>query len=121
MDNIRIVRFKDGQDVICRVSEENLKTIDIEEPMMFSVRNASLMIQQWLPLAVTKSNKVSIHLDDILCIYEPNDNFREYYEGLITKINDVVEKNDLANANVDKLKELIEALENAPSDDTPLH
>lgn len=121
MDNIKILRFKDGQDVICRVLEETLKSIDIEDPMVFEVRNANLMIQQWLPIAVVKNKTVQLKLQDVLCIFEPNDNFREYYEGLVAKINDVVEKNDLAHANIDKLKELIETLENLPSDDTPLH
>jgi MinD-like ATPase involved in chromosome partitioning or flagellar assembly len=121
MDNIRILRLKDGQDIICNVLTESTQTIDILDPMVFAVRNANLMIQQWLPLAVIKDTQVNLKQDDILCSLQPNESFREYYQGLVSKINDVVENNDLSKASVDKIKELIEALENSPSDDTPLH
>ena len=120
-NNIKIVRFKDGIDVICKVLIENLMTIDIEDPMMFEVRNANLMIEQWLPIAVAKENKVTIKMNDILCIYEPNDSFQEYYQGLVSNINAVVESNDVKNASVEKIRELIEALEESSSTGTLVH
>ena len=121
-NNIKIVRFKDGIDVICKITvEEELGIIDIEDPMEFQIHNANLMIQQWLPIAVAKENKVRVRINDVLCIYEPNNSFQEYYEGLVSKINEVVESNDVRNASVEKIKELIEALEEIPSDGTLVH
>ena len=120
-NNIKIVRFKDGIDVICKVLIENLMTIDIEDPMIFEVRNANLMIEQWLPIAVAKENKVTIKMNDILCIYEPNDSFQEYYQGLVSNINAVVESNDVKNASVEKIRELIEALEESSNTGTLVH
>jgi len=121
-NNIRIVRFKDGIDVICKITvEEELGSIDIEDPMEFQVRNANLMIQQWLPIAVAKENKVRVRINDVLCIYEPNNSFQEYYEGLISNINSIVENNDVKNASVEKIKELIEALEESSNTGTLVH
>jgi hypothetical protein len=119
-NNIQIVRLKDGRDVICNVFI-NDGMISMEEPMLFEVRNANLLIQHWLPIAVTKQNKITIQLDNVLCMIEPNNTFREYYEGLVSKINDVVEGNDLANADANKIREIIDALEESPEDTSSLH
>ena len=120
-NNIQIVRLKDGRDIICNVEFETDGMISMEEPMLFEVRNANLMIQHWLPIAVTKDNKVTIHEENVLCIYEPNNSFREYYEGIVSKINEVVEGSDLSNANVNKIKEILDALEESPEDVSSLH
>ena len=120
-NNIQIVRLKDGRDIICNVEFETDGMISMEEPMLFEVRNANLMIQHWLPVAITKVNKVTIHEENVLCIFEPNNTFREYYEGLVSNINTVVEGNDLANANITKIKEILEALEESPEDTSSLH
>lgn len=109
--NVKILRFKDGLDVICKVILESRASLDIEDPMVFEVRNAQLMIQQWLPVAITESSKVSIKYSDILFVIDPNKNFREYYEGLVCKINEVVDNHDIKNASLDKTNQLIEELE----------
>ena len=120
-NNVKILRFKDGLDVICKVTEETIASIDIEDPMLFEVRNSNLMIQQWLPVATTKCNKVSIKHSDILFIIEPNDNFKEYYEGLVSKINEVVEDHDIRNASLDKIKKLMEEIESDVNGNQVVH
>ena len=120
-NNVKILRFKDGLDVICKVTEETIVSIDIEDPMLFEVRNSNLMIQQWLPVATTKCNKVSIKHSDILFIIEPNDNFKEYYEGLVSKINEVVEDHDIRNASLDKIKKLMEEIESDVNGNQVVH
>lgn len=120
-NNIKILRFKDGLDVICKITEETIVSIDIEDPMLFEVRNSNLMIQQWLPVATTKYNKVSIKHSDILFIIEPNDHFKEYYEGLVSKINDVVENHDIRNASMDKIKKLMEEIESSDNGNQLVH
>jgi|688.fasta_scaffold1520405_1 hypothetical protein len=120
-NNIKILRFKDGLDVICKVTEESIISLDIEDPMMFEVRNSNLLIQQWLPIATTKTNKVSIRQSDILFKIEPNENFKEYYEGLVSKINDVVESNDIRNASMDKIKALMEEIESSANGNQVVH
>lgn len=110
-NNIKILRFKDGLDVICKVTEESIVAVDIEDPMVFEVRNAHLMIQQWLPVAITETSKVRIKHSDILFMINPNNTFKEYYEGLVSKINEVVENHDIKNASLDKIKQLMEEME----------
>lgn len=45
-NNIHIVRFKDGTDVICEMEELDSFQIKITNPMMFAVRSSNLILQQ---------------------------------------------------------------------------
>jgi hypothetical protein len=87
-NNVKIVRFKDDLDVICFLCEKEDYTFDILEPMIFEIRNSNLVMQQWLPLAMLKENKVNIKGEDILCVMEPNDEFAEYFTNTVERIND---------------------------------
>lgn len=120
-NNIKILRFKDGQDVICKITDESIVSVDIEDPMLFEVRNANLMIQQWLPVAITQTNKVSIKHSDILFMIEPNQNFKEYYEGLVSKINEVVDNHDIRNASLEKIKKIMESIESSEDGNQIVH
>jgi hypothetical protein len=88
-NNVKIVRFKDDLDVICFLTEMEDYTYEVSEPMLFEVRNTNLVMQQWLPLAMLKENKVNIKGEDILCVMEPNDEFAEYYVSTVERINEV--------------------------------
>jgi hypothetical protein len=88
-NNVKIVRFKDDLDVVCFLTEKEDYTFDISEPMIFEIRNSNLVMQQWLPLAMMKENKVNIKGEDILCVMEPNDEFAEYYSNTVERINAV--------------------------------
>lgn len=88
-NNVRIVRFKDGLDVICSMEEREEYTYSISNPMMFEIRNANLVMQNWLPLAMLKENSVDIKGEDILCVMEPNDEFTEYYMHTVEKLNNI--------------------------------
>ena len=113
MDNIKIVRFKDAIDVICTcVFDKKDYAYDLYEPMMFDItQRGQLVLQHWLPLAAIKGTSVSIRLTEIVCIMEPNDEFAEYYEMAVNKLNSVVEPqeedgfNDIINA-MDELENI---------------
>lgn len=93
--DIKLVRFKDGIDVICRCYKVEQGTYDLNEPMMFDVSSkGQLVLQHWLPLGVMKQRFVRIKETDILCIYEPNQNFAEYYYNTMERLNSVVESSD---------------------------
>lgn len=79
---IKIVRFKDGLDVICDCTSISSPTNDqykIVDPMLFEIRGVNLMLQYWLPVAVMKDDFVYVNKEDILCTMDPNDDFAEYY------------------------------------------
>ena len=103
MDEVKIVRFKDGLDVICFYETLNNEYVDVKEPMMFEVRNMNLVMQQWLPIAMIKENRTSVKIEDILCVMEPSDDFKEYFQTTVEKVNDSIQKKK--NSSTDEEKE----------------
>jgi len=104
MENeVKIVRFKDGLDVICFFDNLNAEVVDIIEPMMFEVRNMNLVMQQWLPIAMIKENRASVKWEDILCVMEPSEDFKEYFHTTVEKVNLTLDKKK--NASTDEEKE----------------
>ena len=71
--DIKIVRFKDGLDVVCHFTytSEDESMMELETPMMFEVRNTNLVMQHWLPLSLMKENTVKIKTEEVLCLIEP--------------------------------------------------
>ena len=101
---IQILRLKDGSDIICNTYIRDPEMVELEYPMMFELVNQRMILQHWLPLAAMKGTSVSIRLTEIVCIMEPNDEFCEYYETAVNKLNSVEESmeedgfNDIINA-----------------------
>ena len=112
MENeVKIVRFKDGMDVICFFDNLNTEVVDIIEPMMFEVRNMNLVMQQWLPIAMIKENRASVKWEDILCVMEPSDDFKEYFHTTVEKVNESIQKKK--NASTEEEKEYMMDVLNA--------
>lgn len=112
MENeVKIVRFKDGMDVICFFDNLNTEVVDIIEPMMFEVRNTNLVMQQWLPIAMIKENRASVKWEDILCVMEPSDDFKEYFHTTVEKVNESIQKKK--NASTEEEKEYMMDVLNA--------
>lgn len=108
---VQIVRFKDGLDVICNIDYKDLSDkVELFNPMIFEVRNTNLVMQQWLPLAVIKGNSVMIDNREILCVMDPNDDFAEYYEETVRKMNEVLRKKDETSDDKEKIKEFLQSL-----------
>ena len=109
MDNIKIIRFKDGIDVICNLIQMKGE-YTVENPMYFEIKNTNLVMQHWLPLAMIKENKVTIKNEDILCIFEPSNTFSEYYSDAVEKITNVLNgKED--TEDMDEMEEIMDAME----------
>lgn len=108
---VQIVRFKDGIDVICGVNHLEGE-IEITNPMMFEIRSANLVLQQWLPLAIMKGNSVTINDHAILCTMEPNDAFAEYYVETVRKMDNILkkEKSMDTSRDLEEAEELLKSL-----------
>ena len=91
---IQILRLKDGCDIICNTQNISGGMIELEMPMAFELIDQRLILQHWLPLAAIKGTSVSLRLTEIVCVMEPNDEFAEYYETAVNKLNSVVEPNE---------------------------
>ncbi len=89
---IKIVRFKDGLDVICNCEYTVNDTIEITDPMLFEIRGTNLMLQCWLPMSVIKENTVEIDADNILCAMDPTEDFEEYYLNTVIKLTEADKK-----------------------------
>jgi hypothetical protein len=63
-------------------------------------------MQHWLPLALMKEQTVKIKTEEVLCVFEPSDEFAEYYHDTVTKMNKFVSKKQTE----DETHELMEAL-----------
>jgi hypothetical protein len=50
-----------------------------------------------------KENRASVKWEDILCIMEPSDDFKEYFHTTVEKVNATIEKKK--NASTDEEKE----------------
>jgi hypothetical protein len=110
-NNIKVVRFKDGYDVICFLEEKEEYTYEILEPMAFEVRNTNLVMQQWLPIAMIKENKATIKGEDILCVMDPSDDFKEYFCTTVEKVNKALEsKNKKSSTKDDDMKDMVDIL-----------
>ena len=118
--DIKIVRFKDGLDVVCHFNytSEDETMMELETPMMFEVRNTNLVMQHWLPLSLMKVNTVKIKTEEVLCLIEPSDEFAEYYHETVTKMNKFVNKKQTE----DETHQLMEALaELEDMDESDIH
>ena len=113
MDEVKIVRFKDGLDVICYFDSQNNEVVEVKEPMMFEVRNMNLVMQQWLPIAMIKENRASVKWEDILCVMEPSDDFKEYFHTTVEKVNDSIQKkkNSSTEEEKDYMMEVLSAMD----------
>lgn len=89
---IKIVRFKDGLDVISECTEISKDVLVLENPMMFEIRGVNLQLQHWLPIAVMKQDYVEVNLDNVLCTMNPNDDFEEYYLNTLMKLQEDMKK-----------------------------
>ena len=118
--DIKIVRFKDGLDVVCHFNytSEDESMMELETPMMFEVRNTNLVMQHWLPLSLMKKNTVKIKTEEVLCLIEPSDEFAEYYHETVTKMNKFVGKKQTE----DETQMMLEALDELKDmDESELH
>ena len=85
---VKILRLKDGLDIICDCIFEKNDKLVIENPMLFELRGANLILQYWLPMAVIKGESVEIGMDNVVCTMDPTDDFEEYYTSSILRLKD---------------------------------
>ena len=101
---VKLLRLKDGIDVICDCIFEKDNKIIIDSPMLFELRGMNLVLQQWLPAAVMKGDSVEISSSDILFTMEPTEDFEEYYTNAMVKL-----KNEDRKANEVELNDEVMA------------
>lgn len=114
---VKILRFKDGLDVICDILFEKDNKMVIENPMLFELRGANLVLQQWLPMAVIKGESVEINADNIMCSMEPSEDFGEYYITSMERLKNFERK----EREVDINEEVLAAFEEKETGKSLIH
>lgn len=85
---VKILRLKDGLDIICDCIFERDNKVVIDNPMLFELRGVNLVLQYWLPMAVMKGESVEMGMENILCTMDPSEDFEEYYISSMIRLKD---------------------------------
>lgn len=108
-NNVHIIRFKDGLDIICQTEPLDSYQFKITNPMTFEIKHGNLLLQYWLPVEVMKGNAVAINTEDILCIFEPSDTFSQYYSDTVFKMEEILKnKSNVEEDNIHIMEALKE-------------
>jgi hypothetical protein len=115
MNTIKIVRLKNGEDIIGNLNLIN-DEYEIMEPMSVNVvmkgQESGLVMSHWLPVQLIKKNEIKINSRDVLTMFEPNDEFAEYYINTVEKIKDLLKAKNLADSMTDEeIEDIMDALE----------
>jgi hypothetical protein len=111
MNTIKIVRLKNGEDIVGQYTANGINAFDIVEPMTVGVeyrgKEAGLVMRHWLPVQLVKKNEITLNESDILCVIEPDNEFVEYYMNTVEKIHDLLKAKNLVDEMSDEEIDLI--------------
>jgi hypothetical protein len=114
MDNIKIVRLQNGEDLIGDITFRADGSFNIYEPMVVEIdfrgKHAGLVMHHWLPLQLIKKNEITLMPKDIIFITEPTDDFSEYYMHTVERLQEML-------AAKDELKTMLSDMDDSDSDD----
>ena len=121
-NNIKIVRLQNGEDIVGYVTSKENGHYDIVEPMTVGIeyknRESGLVMRHWLPVQLVKKNETVLADKDIICMFEPADDFCEYYENTVEKIRELIRaKNLVDDLSDDEVNEMLDAFEELEDND----
>jgi hypothetical protein len=95
MDNVRIIRLKDGEDIIALYHLNSNGIIEMYDPMTLFYKRMSagksmLLMSPWLPIELIQTNSACISMSEVLTIVEPRSALIEYYNNAVVEANEVV-------------------------------
>jgi hypothetical protein len=117
-DIIKIVRLKNGEDIIGSLTSLPIDDIQITEPMSVSIiprgQENGLVMSHWLPVQLIKKNEITIKSCDVLTIFEPNEEFAEYYLNTVEKIKSLMKAKEITDElSDDEIEDIMDALEDS--------
>ena len=97
MDNIKILRLHNGEDIMARYTEGEDETVLLDNPMHVIFKRIPtgqtvMMMMPWLPIEVIKENIATIYTSDILTIVDPKEDLIEYYGSAVLEAQKRMEK-----------------------------
>ena len=126
MNTIKIVRLKNGEDIIGDVTANGVQYYDIDEPMAFEVdyrgNHSGLVMRHWLPVQLLKKNQIQLNAHDVLCVLEPDDEFSEYYLNTVEKIKRLLDaKSTVKNMTEEEIQEIVDEFNTMNQGNDTLH
>ena len=116
-DTIKILRLKDGEDIIASYHlDEKTNIVVLNNPMSLffkrmSMGRAMVLMNPWLPLELVEQNTAKIFVNEIMTVFEPKESLIEYYLTSVKESNELIEMNakqideSLRNASYDHVDE----------------
>ena len=126
MDNIKIVKLRNGEDLVGTLTSTDIGSYKLEEPMSFEIdfrhNSSGLIMRHWLPVQLVKKNEIELSQKDILAILEPADDFCEYYWNTVEKIKDLLKaKNIVDEMSDEEIDMIMNEFEDMNNDGYTLH
>ena len=117
MEQTKIVRLKDGCDVLANVELVKGEYV-LEYPMIVDLiyrKNSApeLQLTNWLPLQLIEGHTVTIPVSQVICQMEPNAHLKEYYKNLVDKVNTFSQEEEemIDKEHIQQLASALEELE----------
>lgn len=113
MEAIKIVRLKDGFDIITTIDLVKGEYL-VKNPMIVDLHyrkgaaKPELVITNWLPVQILTENEACITTDMVVCIMEPNETLKEYYENLVSRSAEYLTSESVEDSK--EIEELAEAM-----------
>jgi hypothetical protein len=129
MDNVKLIRLKNGEDIIGNVISTDNGYYNIEIPMTVDIdyrgKQAGLVMNHWLPLQLIKNNAVEIPDEQIMFFMEPSEDFCEYYMNTVERIYDLLSAkdsvNDISFVDEEEVESILREMEEMRNNGDTLH
>ena len=118
--NVRIVRLKNGEDILCNLLiNEDKVLINFLEPMLLSTEvhfnEEHLVLTSWLPVSLIKENRSVVPITEVLCVLHPTDELVEYYNEMIKKMNSSLIVKDMDDLTEEETMQMMEVMDEMKS------
>lgn len=97
MDNVQIVRLRNGEDVVAEISTSSQLVMEIKNPMTLFYKRLPegkmvVLMNPWLPVELIESNVIRINTIEVLGIVKPKQSMLNYYNKAVKEVMDYVEE-----------------------------
>ena len=116
MESIKIVRLKEGCDIITTIDLIKGEYL-VKDPMIVDLHyrkgapKPELVLTNWLPVAIIQKNEACISVDEVLCILDPNEHLAEYYKNLAERTAEYLTSGTVEETTEEELEELAAVLQ----------
>lgn len=113
IEDIKIIRLKNGDDIIGIVTTIDNHRINIQYPMIIDIIDSATkqayIMTSWLSHQIFKTNDVNLWDNDILFISDPTELFIEHYNQTVKKLEKYIVASEVME-HLEEEEQIIEAM-----------